>query len=206
MWAHICELKPRRIYDFATTRTTAWGEPGIRSRLLARTATSLAISQSHRQYVLSSLRCTREGEAADSVNHVNVLFSRCTFISVQLQATLSPLGSITLGNALQKRKKKERNNTIRLLLSYPIASSSANHETALVGLCVAQARLEKKKQVRKGKNNDSAKDSKICMAARRGQSQIFTCVIHVWTDFDKGRGACRGAKPSSNKPLCLDGR
>lgn len=69
-------------------------------------STSLAFSQSHRQYVLSSLRCTREGEAADSVNHVNVLFSRCTFISVQLRATLSPAGSITLGNALQKRKRK----------------------------------------------------------------------------------------------------
>lgn len=114
------------------------------------------------------------GEAADSVNHVNVLSSRCTFISAQLRATLFPAGSITLGNALQKkeRRRKKRNNTIQLLLSYPIASSSANHETALVGLCVAQARLEKKKeQVRKGQkkkqSNDSAKDSEICMAARR---------------------------------------
>lgn len=66
-----------------------------------------------------------------------------------------------------KKKKEEGNDTIQLLLSYPIASSSANHETALVGLCVAQARLErkKKKQVRKGKNNDSAKDREICVAA-----------------------------------------
>lgn len=101
-----------------------------------------------------------------------------------------------------KKKKKEGHNTIQLLLSYPIASSSANHETALVGLCVAQARLERKKQVRKGKNNDSAKDSKICMAARRSQSQIFTCVIHVSIDLNRQRRGGGGEQSLVQISLC----
>lgn len=45
--------------------------------------------------------------AACSVNHVNVLFSRCTFICVQLGATLFPAESITLENALQRRRREE---------------------------------------------------------------------------------------------------
>lgn len=47
-------------------------------------------------------------KAARSVNHVNVLFSRCTFIWVQLGATLFPAESITFEkNALQRRRRGE---------------------------------------------------------------------------------------------------
>lgn len=52
-------------------------------------------------------RLLQTREAARSVNHVNVLFSRCTFVWVQLGATLFPAESITLENVLQRRRRGE---------------------------------------------------------------------------------------------------
>lgn len=62
------------------------------------------------------------------------------------------------------------------LLSYSIASSSANHEAALVGLCVATGLEYKQVYECRKNNNDSAKAASESSTAA---TRLHGCITHV---------------------------
>lgn len=113
-------------------------------------------------------------KGARSVNHVNVLFSRCTFIWVQLGATLFPAESITLENALQRRRRgeergeKKKHHPAPSVIPHCIIVSQSRSSThgALCGRTPgveAGVRAQRQKKT----NNDSAKAAgESCTAAR----------------------------------------
>lgn len=80
-------------------RDTAWSKPNIRTR--SPVWTEEAWHFPHHTIILCIGPFTAR-EAVESVNHVNILFSRCTFISVQLRQRYSQQGQL-LRKCPQKR-------------------------------------------------------------------------------------------------------
>lgn len=121
-------------------------------------------------------------EAARSVNHVNVLFSRCTFIWVQLGATLFPAESITLKKTPSKGGGEERgekkHHPAPSVIPHCIIVSQSRSSTR-GALCGRTPGVEAGVRVQKTPTtNDSAKAAGESCTAAWLHGDI-TCVIHV---------------------------